>query len=53
MMGERRGGRKQGTPNKITTDVRKAIMQAFAQDPKAVCRSHRCQRDSARRGATG
>jgi hypothetical protein len=27
--GERRGGRKKGTPNKITTDVKDAVLSAF------------------------
>jgi len=27
--GERRGGRQKGTPNKITTDMRQAIVEAF------------------------
>ena len=28
--GERRGGRKAGTPNKLSADVKDAIMRAFA-----------------------
>ncbi|WP_373089261.1 hypothetical protein [Zhongshania sp.] len=27
--GERRGGRKKGTPNKVTTELKTAIMHAF------------------------
>lgn len=48
--GERRGGRQKGVPNKITTDIRTAIQEAFDQaggvdylltvaraDPKTFC----------------
>ena len=49
-MGERRGGRKKGVPNKLTADVKAAIMAAFADaggkdylvavaktDPRTLC----------------
>ena len=29
--GERRGGRQKGTPNRITADIKSAILGAFAQ----------------------
>lgn len=29
--GERRGGRQKGTPNRITADIKAAILGAFAQ----------------------
>jgi hypothetical protein len=48
--GERRGGRKKGTPNKLTKDVKEALLNAFAKaggedyllsvakaDPKTFC----------------
>jgi hypothetical protein len=48
--GERRGGRKKGTPNKLTKDVKTALLNAFAKaggeaylltiaktDPKTFC----------------
>lgn len=48
--GERRGGRQKGVPNKITTDIRTAIQEAFDKaggvdylltvaraDPKTFC----------------
>lgn len=48
--GERRGGRQKGVPNKITTDIRTAIQEAFdkaggvdylitvaREDPKTFC----------------